>query len=277
MEAPIVASNAFDALLRRRVRLSPDREVSVREVIAVLERSGIETLLSGGAVRDCLNGETPVDADLTALAPVADIRRVLAAAFGSDAIAAFWPRVGTVILGDRADAYLDVGMSLDWRSVEGATSILDVDFGYSPSLESDILTRDFCCNALYWSRARSLVDITGRGRRDAEARRLSICMAPEKIAIDPRLTLRIALFRARGYRPDAHALAHFRGAVDRDVEAIGGALAACLDEMARSRPALKRQLVAALAELGASSSTIAAAKRATAKPASRGNYILPEQ
>jgi hypothetical protein len=270
-----VPAALFAPLMERRLCLPATGPISVGGIIAVLEQAGIETLLSGGSVRDCLNGGTPVDADLTSLAPAETVKDALVRRFGPGAVAAFWPNVGTVIVGDPAGACVDIGMSLDWRSVEGAASICAVEFAYSPSLESDVRTRDFCCNALYWSPARGLIDPTGRGRRDAQQRRLSICMAPQKIAIDPRLCLRIALFCARGYRPDRAALAHFLASVDCDVDSIGAALGRCLDEMTRADPATKRSLPGTLRALGAAPATIAKVEEAIASPVDeQASYLL---
>lgn len=146
------------------------------------------TYLVGGTVRDLLAGHTPADIDLVVAGDIAHTARRIAAKTG-----------GTIIdLGNKGFAVLRVA---------SPQTTIDLTPLEHPTIEADLMQRDFTINAMAWDvRARRLVDCTG-GLEDM--RRQTIRMvSPSAFEKDPARLL-------RAYR----MAAMFRFAIHADTQA----------------------------------------------------------
>lgn len=133
-------------------------------VLDVLEQAGFEAYVVGGCVRDALMGRTPNDWDITTNALPHQVREVCEAA----GFAVFDTGIehGTVTVHVdhepfEVTTYRADGSYSDGRHPDSVT--------FLQSIEGDLLRRDFTVNAMAYSPARGLVDVTG-GQQDLSRR-----------------------------------------------------------------------------------------------------------
>lgn len=154
--------------------------------------------LVGGAVRDALLGLPPqADIDLVTTGPVEPLVELLSPA--STIPPVVYERFGTAML---RIAKTPVELVRARReSYEGGSRKPQVE---PATLEDDALRRDFTANALMRRLSDgALVDPTGRGREDLEARLLRTPLDPDETFIDdPLRMLRAVRFRWKlGFQP----------------------------------------------------------------------------
>lgn len=145
---------------------------TVNKALSMLHQAGFEAYVVGGCVRDMLMDHSPKDYDLTTSAHPQAIQRV----FAGFAMTLEGLKHGTV------------RVILNHEPLEITT--FRVDGGYSdgrhpdavrftPSLEEDLLRRDFTINAMAYAPETGLIDPFG-GRADIAARLIRCVGDPEK-------------------------------------------------------------------------------------------------
>lgn len=251
--APAVRAR-LAATLDRGIEDAGGRWRTGAEILDLLAAAGVTGWIAGGAVRDAVCGERPNDVDIVVSAHISGVRALVAAVCGEASIQLCNEAIGSLRLG-MTDAHFDIGMFRDIDSIEGHRSMATVRWGLG-DMAADAGTTDFTVNALYWRPEGPVMDPTGRGYSDAVERRLELSSDPRKTAIDHRLSLRLALFAARGYRPTREAAAFFRGRIDRDVDRFGDLLPVFMEELSGGSAALREAIVACCDRLGASPRTV---------------------
>lgn len=257
----------LEALLGFSIRDASGRIWTAGELLRLLEAFGIVAYVAGGAVRDAIRAAIPNDLDIVADAHILRVADVVGGACGKAAIQICNEAIGSLRLGADEESHFDIGMFRDIESVEGHCAIGNVAWGQG-DLASDASTTDFTVNALYWRPETGIIDPTGRGISDCRAGLLELSSDPRKTAIDHRLSLRFALFVARGFTPTAASLAFFRSRIDPDVARFGDRLPAYLDELTAGSAALKGKLVAFCESSGAARRTVADLRHAADHPPS---------
>jgi poly(A) polymerase len=177
-------------------RFSPEARAAIG-ALAAEDRAAAAAWLVGGAVRDAVAGGLPRELDLAVPAGALTMGRALAARLG----AAF------VVLDERRGVCRLVG----------PVSVDIADFR-APTIEADLVARDFTVNALAVSLAAldadgraPIIDPTG-GLADLAAGRVRLC-APDALAADPVRVLRAARLALRpGWRLDAAVVVAARAA-----------------------------------------------------------------
>lgn len=213
----------------------------------------------------------PNDLDIVAAGHISNTAEVLRRELGRDALLICNEPLGSVRVGSSNDAYLDIGMFRDIDSIGSEQSFIDVHWRYSGEPASDAMTTDFTINAMYWRPDCGLVDPTGRGYTDSVEGTLEISASAKKLAIDRRLTLRMALFSSKGFTPTREAKAIFQDRIDDDITTFGDGLAAYLDELTRGSFALKIGIIGFCVGAGASRQTCEALRIAASKEV--GEYV----
>ena len=174
--------------------MASDSPRTLDDVLAALgevaAETGTEAYLVGGFVRDRLLGR-----------PSKDIDVVTVGKDGAEFIAALarrlqwsppqvFPRFGTAQT--RGDGFIVEVVRARAESYDPESRKPDVRPG---TLEEDILRRDFTVNALCQRFDGAIIDVTGRGRADLEARVLRTPLDPaETFAEDPLRLFRAARF-----------------------------------------------------------------------------------
>lgn len=124
------------------------------ECVKKLNRAGFEAWIVGGAVRDCLAGRTPADADITTSALPGQILQVF------DGYSVHTPGI----------AHGTVGVSADGESAEITSYRTDGHYSdgrhpdsvsFTAGLEQDCARRDFTVNAICWHPQLGLRDFYG--------------------------------------------------------------------------------------------------------------------
>jgi hypothetical protein len=278
--SPLLSAGAAERMLLKLLDVVLCRPaggaVAVGDLVELLESRGIAVFVAGGAVRDCLIGRSPKDIDLCVSGDIASTCHHIRMAFGPGMVQGCNENFGVCRLGAADSIHLDVAMMRDIRSAEGGTSLFEIVWAPSDSLSSEASVRDFTINALFWRRPAGILDPTGRGLSDLEARRLSISMHPLKADIDHRLPLRIALFACRGFAPDGGCLDYFRRTIDAAVARFGGSIEAYIDELTSGDRTLLEQ-VRAFADLHGASAPTMDRLRLPADNCARGHggaYVL---
>jgi Poly A polymerase head domain len=251
---PPQISDRLMALMERRIRDSKGREWTAAEIFRLLEGSEITAFVAGGAVRDSIRGQPARDLDIVADAHISAIAQLVGEACGAESISIYNEAIGSLRLGGPQD-HFDIGMFRDIESIEGHDSLSTVSWQFG-NLQTDARTTDFTVNALYWRTDTGIVDPTGRGFADCRSATLEICTDPRKVAIDQRLSLRLALFAVRGFQPTPLCRRFFQERIDRDVERLGSKLPAFFEELTGGQPSWKQEIIGFARAAGASGMTI---------------------
>jgi poly(A) polymerase len=220
--------------------------MTVAQFLALFRTRGINGHVCGGAVRDALLGEPFNDVDFTFAAHISVLREIFVEQFGADAIQLYKPGFGLLKVGPSADNVVDITMYRSSDSVAGAASLDEVQFELGPSLEVDARIRDLSVNALYWDDVDGVQDPLGCGLDDLRARCARLITDPRKARIDPRLSIRLLLFAARGYTLGQGSLRHLRERLSADVMAYSPTgLAHFVRTSARDNPAIAQAMLSA--------------------------------
>jgi hypothetical protein len=188
--------HAFDELLAQRTPPGPQ----YRELVDEIWSRGYEVFVVGGTVRDIVGGEPSHDVDLVTTMPLNRARALLQSMYGPIDARAAGARNGHVRLGgarDTADPFIDL-------SIFKVGAIGGPDALFGDCFVADVAHRDFTLNALYYDPVNQvLVDPTGLGVQDAEARTLRVVCevgrrVPRQIA---RVAVRFFKLRLRGFAP----------------------------------------------------------------------------
>jgi len=168
--------------------------VAVTQIHRLLQEHGSRVLLCGGATRDFLMGEKPLDMDLVAFGSVEFLMNL----FGKEN-----HHPNPSCYGFRIDG----GPIMDIRGIS--------------SLDKDSTSRDFTMNALYMDPLTGEIsDPTGKGLEDLKSGVIRCCDKPEiTIGSDPIRALRAERFAARfgfqivGFNPtDFYHMIDFKSA-----------------------------------------------------------------
>ena len=157
------------------------------------------TYLVGGTVRDLLAGHAPADIDLVVAGDITHTARRIAAKTG-----------GTVVdLGKKGFAVLRVA------SPQTTIDLTPLDH---PTIEADLMQRDFTINAMAWDvRARRLIDCTG-GLEDMRRKTIRM-VSPSALEKDPARLVRAyrmaAMFQFSIHADTQSAIGNCRHLVDR--------------------------------------------------------------
>lgn len=132
----------------------------VTKCIATLENNGFEAYIVGGAVRDCIMGNTPSDWDIATNATAETVGNLFPKHFDTGI------KHGTVtVLSDgfavEITTYRIDGIYSDSRHPEKVT--------FTDSIEKDLSRRDFTVNAIAYNEKRGIIDPYG-GLNDIENR-----------------------------------------------------------------------------------------------------------
>lgn len=238
---PEQVTSRLKALLDHCILDATGRCWTAAELLRVLEGLEVAAYLTGGAVRDAIRGAPMRDLDIVADGHIAAVATYLRELCGPEAITIYNEAVGSLRLGT-SEQHFDIGMFRDIDSIEGHDSLATVRWALG-NLQSDARTTDFTVNALYWRPDTGIVDPTQRGVADCLEGRLELSSDPRKTAIDHRLSLRLALFVARGFEPTPASRRFFEARIDRDVERLGPKLAAFLDELTGTHTAWKQAII----------------------------------
>ncbi|WP_437912463.1 hypothetical protein WME73_35785 [Sorangium sp. So ce302] len=194
----------FDAALTTKI--PPGHEYI--DLVDEIWNRGFEVFLVGGTVRDVLAGESANDVDLVTSMPLALALDVLRPMFRNDALRVH-PNTGFCRLGGTpasGDPFIDLKMvCLDNLGTPNAQ--------FGASLQTDVVHRDFACNALYYDpKNKLIVDPTGTGLADVERRKLTLVSERTRILnIDAaKIAIRFFKFVSRGYEPHDSTLATVR-------------------------------------------------------------------
>lgn len=205
-----------------------------RQIARALLAAGHEALMVGGCVRDTFFGREAKDVDLATSAPPHEVARVLRAA-GLSAVpvdtASAYPVVvahGVEVATFRRDTPGAARAEARAISLEGAT------------LEDDAMRRDFTVNALYQRVDGEVLDPTGLGVADAQARVLRFVGDPAlRLAEDPLRALRgIRFCASHGLAPEPDTERAIRQALPRVLPLPGERLAQDLVRILRLRGGL---------------------------------------
>jgi poly(A) polymerase len=262
MPEPI--TSRLEALLDRSILDARGRSWTASELLQILERVDITAYVTGGAVRDAIRGRPIRDLDFVTDGHIATTASHLRDLCGPETITIYNEAVGSLRLGSSGQ-HFDIGMFRDIESIEGHRSLTTVCWQLG-DVDSDARTTDFTINALYWRPDTGIVDPTKRGVADCIDGRLELSSDPRKTAIDQRLSLRLALFVARGFEPTAASLRFFEERIDRDVERLGPKLPAFLDELTGAESAWKEGVIAFAKRGRASEQTLRRLAQAAATP-----------
>jgi poly(A) polymerase len=195
-----------------RIEHQPGAEPLLKVLEAEAEAAGVRALLVGGYVRDRVMGRPATELDVVVEGGSGtELARAVAARLGAREPVVF-ERFGTAQLtaGDfvmefvsaRAESYAPESRK---PSVRPAT------------LEEDIRRRDFTANTLLAGRDGEVIDITGQGLKDIEARVLRTPLpAAETFHEDPLRAVRAIRFAVSlDFTMDAEILPAIRGSLDR--------------------------------------------------------------
>ncbi|MGH8159202.1 MAG: hypothetical protein ACREPQ_13860 [Rhodanobacter sp.] len=259
------ASQRLHAIMATAITDSRGRSWTASDLFKLLEANEIRPFVAGGAIRDAIRGVEPNDLDIVAAGHIAQTAAVLRRELGKDSLLIFNEPLGSLRVGSSHKSYLDIGMFRDIESIGDEKSFIDVHWAYSGDPASDAKTTDFAINAMYWRADDGLVDPSGRGFTDATDGILSVSADPRKLAIDMRLTLRMALFAAKGFQPTDSSRELFRSRIDVDLRTFGDTLPAYLEELTRGSAAAKTGIVGFCIGAGASRESCELLARAAAE------------
>jgi len=177
---------------------------SVLDMAARLEAAGFETWCVGGAVRDALLGDRPLDWDLATAARPEQVQQL----FGRRRTIPVGVEFGTVAVLD--DAGLPHEITTFRRDVHTDGRHAVVEFG--ASLDEDLARRDFTINALAWRPATRELRDPFAGRADLRAGIVRAVGDPDDRMREDRLrALRAIRFAARyGFSIEPATLAAIR-------------------------------------------------------------------
>lgn len=161
-------------------------------VLRVLAAAGKESYIVGGAVRDYLLGQEPVDFDIATSARPDEIAALAAAAgWSTHAVGAAF---GTIVVVAAGKAY-EVTTFREERYGEDSHRPSEVRFG--TDLATDLARRDLTINAMCLTAEGQLIDVYD-GRRDlAEKRIRMVGCAADRFAEDGLRMFRAIRFAAR--------------------------------------------------------------------------------
>ena len=171
-----------------------EHEPGVEPLLDVLEAEanarGVQTLLVGGYVRDRVMGRDAHELDVVVVGGSGtELATAVAARLGQREPVIF-ERFGTAQL--NAGDFLMEFVSARAESYPPESRKPDVR---PATLEEDIRRRDFTCNTLLAGRDGEVIDLTGRGLKDIEARLLRTPLpAAETFAEDPLRAVRAIRF-----------------------------------------------------------------------------------
>lgn len=251
---PKQASSRLEALLDCSIEDARGRRWTAADLLGVLEGVGVVAYLAGGAVRDSIRGRPIRDVDFVTNGHIRAVAAHLRNLCGPETVTICNEAVGSLRLG-ASGQHFDVGMFRDIDSIEGHESLTTVHWELG-NLQSDARTTDFTVNALYWRPDTGVVDPTQRGVADCLDSQLELSSDPRKTAMDPRLSLRLALFVARGFEPTPASRRFFETRIDQDVERLGPRLPAFFDELTGSHDSWKQDIIDFAGRNGASDLTV---------------------
>jgi poly(A) polymerase len=195
-----------------RILHQPGVEPLLDLIEAEAASHGVRALLVGGYVRDRVMDLPSKDLDIVVEGGAGiELARAVAGRAGVPEPVIF-ERFGTAQLNygeflvefvsARAESYLPNSRKPDVRPA---------------TLEEDILRRDFTCNTLLTGRDGEVIDLTGRGLKDIEARLLRTPLpAAETFAEDPLRAVRAIRFAVSlDFKMDADILPAIQGSLDR--------------------------------------------------------------
>jgi poly(A) polymerase len=189
------------------------KDESLQRLLGVLSRSGEESRIAGGAVRNTLLGQAVSDIDIaTTNHPGETVRRVEAAGFKAIPTGA---EHGTITVIMRGRPYEVTTLRADIETDGRRAKVL-----FGRDWKRDAERRDFTINALYAEADGTVVDLVG-GLADLESRTLRFIGDPEtRIREDYLRILRFFRFFAwyGSGRPDADGLkacARLKDGLDR--------------------------------------------------------------
>ncbi|MDO4614193.1 MAG: HD domain-containing protein [Lachnospiraceae bacterium] len=173
-----------------RLKLPP----KVKYIIELLEMQGFEAYAVGGCVRDTVLMRTPQDWDITTSARPEQIKEV----FHRTVDTGIQHGTVTVLVGDEGfevTTYRIDGEYLDGRHPKEVI--------FTPSLEEDLLRRDFTINAMAYNDRTGLVDLYG-GMNDLQRKRIRcVGKADDRFDEDALRILRAVRFSAQlGFQMD---------------------------------------------------------------------------
>lgn len=186
-------------------------------MLETLRKRGHPSYVCGGAVRDTLAGLPFNDVDFVVAADFATLREIVHAEFGAGCERSANADFGLLKIGCDAGTEIDITMLRNPDDVGEAQRLEDVVFKLGSSLVEDAKIRDFTINCVYWNVLDGFIDPLGRGIDDIAKRRLEVAADPRKSRIDPRLSVRILLFGARGYAMEESATQYLLANLDRDL------------------------------------------------------------
>jgi len=205
------------ALARHVLYPAPGRETDVAGILELFDRHGHASYVCGGAVRDTLAGLPFNDVDFVVRADFATIRGIVRAEFGADCERSANAGFGLLKIGRDAGSEIDITMMRSPDDVGDAQRVEDIVYVPRSSLRDDARNRDLTINCVYWNMLDGFVDPLGCGVEDIASRMLVVAADPRKSRIDPRLSVRILLFAARGYSAGASAREYLALNLDRDL------------------------------------------------------------
>lgn len=209
--------NLPEALAHHVLHPAPGVGLDVVAMLGVFQQNGHASHVCGGAVRDTLAGQPFNDVDFVVEADFATIREIVHAEFGVCCERSSNRNFGLLKIGRDAGSEIDITMLRSPDDVGDAQRLEDVVYAPRTSLRDDARNRDLTINCVYWNALEGFVDPLGRGIEDIASRRFEVAADPRKSRIDPRLSVRILLFAARGYAMGESATEYLLGNLDRDL------------------------------------------------------------
>lgn len=146
----------------------------VKRALNLLESSGYEAYIVGGAARDIILGDVPSDYDIASSATPDECLGVFEKA-----------KIKTV---DTSKKHGTIVVIIEGHQIEITTYRVDGDYAdnrhpdmvtFTKSIEEDVARRDFTMNAIYINSNSELVDLFG-GIKDIEAGIIRTCGEPDR-------------------------------------------------------------------------------------------------
>lgn len=191
--------DAVNSKLTERIAPGPN----YRELINEIYYRGYEVFLVGGTIRDYIQGEKSNDIDLVTTMPLKLAAPMISTMF--DEQYSYRPENGYIRIGGTpasGDAFIDVKNFTYCFSGAGTTI-------FGSDLLSDMKTRDFACNSLYYDPINeAIIDVSGNGIDDAKNKVLSIV---KDLDVNPHIAIgqimiRYLKFICRGYTSSPETL-----------------------------------------------------------------------
>lgn len=194
--------------------LSSKSSICAGDIVDSLERHGVKSYISGGAVRNWLLGKPARDIDISidrsiadAISPILTLSNDLTVEINDDFGLAF-------VIGDLGVVDISIMRSCDDVGDNIETAI----FSPQTSIVPDSYFRDFTINSFYLDyNPMKIWNIFPDAMSHLESSIIDLTMDVRKVAVDYRTSIRIIQFLARGYTPTNRTIEALKAHLDAHV------------------------------------------------------------